>query len=368
MRAGSGASGGVGVAVVGLGFGEAFLPIYQRHPDVGHIVIADSDPARLAAVGDRYGIADRFTGLDGVLNDPRVDAVHLLTPVAYHARHCVAVLNSGRHCACAVPMAMSLDDIAAVRCAARESGRVYMMMETSVYAREFHYVQGLHDSGELGAVTSYRGFHIQNLDGFPHYWQGYPPMAYVTHALSPVLALLGTTVDTVHCLGSGHLSADREAVFGNPYPVEVGLFRLRGHDAVADVTMSFFQTARAYAEGFCVYGDRIGIEWPPAEGGPLTRFDLYPPAPGGRGGRVERTTVEPPNHGHLLPESIAEFAADRDAHGGSHPHLVHEFVRSIVEERPSRIDADTAAAWTAPGLVAHESALGGGVTLEVPRY
>jgi hypothetical protein len=132
--------------------------------------------------------------------------------------------------------------------------------------------------------------------------------------------------------------------------------------------MAFFQTARSYTEGFCVYGDRAGIEWPAIEGGPLTRYDMRPPAPGHRGNPVDRTEFEPDGHGHLLPAPIAEFAADRDAHGGSHPHLVHEFLRSIVENRPSRIDADTAAAWTAPGLVAHESALRNGVTLEVPDY
>ncbi|GAA2394777.1 oxidoreductase [Catellatospora methionotrophica] len=358
----------VGVAVVGLGFGEAFLPIYQRHPDVGHITIVDADPARLAEVGDRHRVTDRATDLDAVLNDPRVDAVHLLTPVAFHARQSIAALTAGRHCACAVPMAMSLEDLGAVRAAAHASGRVYMMMETSVYAREYHAVERLHRSGELGAVTFYRGFHIQNLDGFAAYWRGYPPMAYVTHALSPILALLDTTVTSVHCLGSGRLTGDREGSFGNPYPLEAGLFRLRGSDAVAEVTMAFHQTARAYTEGFCVYGDRTGIEWPSVEGGPLTRFDMTAPGPGQRGNPVERTVFEPADHGHLLPREIAGFAAHRDAHGGSHPHLVHEFVRSIVEGRPSRIDADTAAAWTAPGIVAHEAAMRGGVTLDVPDY
>jgi predicted dehydrogenase len=359
---------GVGVAIVGLGFGEAFLPIYQRHPDVGRVVIADADAARLASVGDRYGVADRYTGLDDVLADPGIDAVHLLTPVAFHARQSIAVLASGRHCACAVPMAMSLEDIDAVRAAAHTAGRVYMMMETSVYAREFHAVQELHQDGALGTVTFYRGFHIQNLDGFPNYWMGYPPMAYVTHALSPILALLDTTVAGVHCLGSGRLTGSRIGSFGNPYPLEAGLFRLRGNDAVAEITMAFFQTARAYSEGFCVYGDRIGIEWPAVEGGPLTRFDMHPPADGHRGNPVNRTEFAPPSRGHLLPDQIAEYAAHGDAHGGSHPHLVHEFVRSIVEGRPSRIDADTAASWAAPGIVAHDSAMRGGVTLTVPDY
>ena len=43
---------GIGVAVVGLGFGAEFLPIYLSHPSVGYVAIADSDPLRLAEVGN----------------------------------------------------------------------------------------------------------------------------------------------------------------------------------------------------------------------------------------------------------------------------------------------------------------------------
>jgi hypothetical protein len=55
-------------------------------------------------------------------------------------------------------------------------------------------------------------------------------------------------------------------------------------------------------------------------------------------------------------------------HGGSHPHLVHEFISAITQSRPAAIGATVAAAWTAPGVVAHESALAGGAPMEVPRY
>ena len=55
-------------------------------------------------------------------------------------------------------------------------------------------------------------------------------------------------------------------------------------------------------------------------------------------------------------------------HGGSHPHLVHEFVRSILEDRdpvPSDIDG---AYWTGVGICAHQSAMEGGVVKPVPVF
>jgi hypothetical protein len=56
------------------------------------------------------------------------------------------------------------------------------------------------------------------------------------------------------------------------------------------------------------------------------------------------------------------------AHSGSHPHLVHEFVSSIVEDRRPLVDTVTAATWTAPGIAGHESAMHGGDAVEVPDY
>jgi hypothetical protein len=45
---------------------------------------------------------------------------------------------------------------------------------------------------------------------------------------------------------------------------------------------------------------------------------------------------------------------------------VHEFVRAIVEERESAIDAARAANWTLAGICAHESAVKGGKRVEIP--
>ena len=55
-------------------------------------------------------------------------------------------------------------------------------------------------------------------------------------------------------------------------------------------------------------------------------------------------------------------------HGGSHPHMVHEFVSSIVEERQPWPDAITTAGWTAAGICAHESAMNGGKRIEIPQF
>jgi predicted dehydrogenase len=374
---------GLTIAVVGLGFGQDFVPIYLSHPDVARVVLVEPDADRLREVGDRFAVPDRYGDVQEALDDPTVDAVHILAPVAFHADLSVAVLEAGKHCACAVPMATSLVDIDRIIAAQDASGASYMMMETSVYGREYLTVEELYRRGGIGALTLYRGFHIQNLDGYPSYWQGYPPMHYLTHALSPALALLDTTADSVRCQGAGRLTPERSTGgFDNPYPTEVGLFRLVGSDALADITMSFFQTARRYIEGFSLYGDRGGIEWPQDNEGELDHYDLLPPADGTRGNLILSSRLAPRDFPELLPPALARFtqisevqlsgmskpATVNAQHGGSHPHLVAEFIASIVEDRPARVDARRAAEWTAPGICAHESALNDGTTVQIPPY
>ena len=208
-------------------------------------------------------------------------------------------------------------------------------------------------------------------------------MHYFTHALSPILDLLDTSVATVSCRGAGRLAEHRQTGgFDNPFPTEVGLFTLHDSDVLAEITMSFSQTARSYVEGFAIYGDQRGIEWPTDNEGPLTIFDMRPPADGQRGNRVEMSQLTVPDMTDNLPTPIRQFVRPSEAqfagmtapvpvgagHGGSHPFLVHEFVSSIVDRRSPVIDARRAAAWTAPGICAHESALDGGAERTVPDY
>jgi predicted dehydrogenase len=378
------------IAVVGLGFGEDFLPIYLEHPNVESVAIVEPNEGRRLSVGDRYGIIHRYADLDQLLDSGDVDAVHLATPVAFHATQSIATLDAGKHCACSVPMATTINDINAVISAQQTSGKNYMMMETSVYSREYLTVRELYHAGRLGTVTFYRGFHIQNLDGFPRYWIGYPPMLYLTHALSPVLSLLDADVATVTCRGSGRLTPERQGDYDNPFPVEVGLFELRDSNVTADIVMSFFQMARSYIEGFSVYGDLMSTEWPDREGDPLRTFELLARVDRsqGHGGAssIRRQTREEDlstsDNALQLPTEIARFTTDtewsrpdlpklvevRAHHGGSHPHLVHEFVSSIIEERAPSIDVGAAARWTAPGIIAHDSAIRGGEPRVVPQF
>lgn len=373
---------GLRIAVLGLGFGQEFVPIYLSHPAVSRVILVEPDDARRAQVAAAYGLTQGYRGLEEALLDDQIDAVHILAPVPFHAEYAIRVLQAGKHCACAVPAATTREELERLIETERRTGKRYMMMETSVYGREYRWAAALHREGALGDVTFYRGVHIQNLDGFPSYWQGFPPMHYLTHALSPALALLGTGVESVSAEGSGHLDEATRAAggFDNPYPTEIGTFRLRNCDVLAEVQMSFFRTAREYIEGFWLYGSRMGLEWPTHQEGPMLVHTMSGPAQGGRGNRTAVEEVDPPDQRDSLTAELRQFVRETviqlpgmgepvrigAGHGGSHPYLVDEFLAAITEDRRSRIDSVRAAEWTLPGICAHESAMSEGARITVP--
>lgn len=356
----------VRIAVVGLGFGRAFVPIYQRHPNVERVAICDANTALVQEFGDLYGVKDRFSSLEAVLADDRYDAVHLLTPVPLHTEQTLASLNAGKHCACAVPMATNLADMRRIIEARNRSKRVYMLMETAVYTREFLFVQAMHARREFGNLTFLRGAHFQDLEGdYPLYWHAQPPMHYICHAVSPILALTNTRATRVTCLGAGRLRPDLQQPGGNSFPLQTALLELEGTTAVAEVTRSWFQVARSFTESFSVYGDKRAFEWPLLDGEDPVVFTLDEDRPKTRRNASHRR-VSIPSRPDLFPQELAEFLDGW--HGGSHPHLVHEFISSIVEGRRSAIDANKAADWTATGICANESSLRGGEGVEIPAF
>src|SRR3954463_14031107 len=138
----------VRVAIVGLGFGAEFIPIYQAHPNAEIAAICRRNQRELDRCGDRFGIKTRYTDFNELLKDPNVDAVHINSPIPDHAAQSLAALKAGKHVACTVPMATSIEECGQLVEQQRKSGKVYMMMETVVYSREYLFVKELYDRGE----------------------------------------------------------------------------------------------------------------------------------------------------------------------------------------------------------------------------
>jgi predicted dehydrogenase len=368
----------VRVAIIGMGFGSEFIPIFQAHPDAEMYAICQRNKENLDRVGDTFGIKKRYTNYDELLKDPNIDAVHINSPIPDHAPQALKALQAGKHVACTVPMGVSIEECKALVDAQRKSGKVYMMMETVVYSREYLFAKDLYDRGTLGRIQFLRGSHQQDMDGWPNYWPGLPPMWYATHCVSPCLAILSTPgkpamADTVVCHGSGRIREELIKKYNSPFAVETATFKIKGSDVAAEVTRSLFDTARQYRESFDVTGSQISFEWQQVEGqDPILHIRGLPEP------EIPKR-VKVPDFAGRLPEPIRKFTgAIHDAthlsflqgagHGGSHPHLVHNFLMAVQGKQPAFPDAPTSANWTCVGICAHQSALKGGEPVKLPEF
>ena len=82
---GNAVSGTVNGAMIGLGFGAEFLPIYAAHPNANITAICRRNEAELNKSGDQFGIEKRYSNDDDVLADPDLDFVHINSPISDHA-------------------------------------------------------------------------------------------------------------------------------------------------------------------------------------------------------------------------------------------------------------------------------------------
>ncbi len=374
------------MCLVGLGFGLEFVPIYAEHPDVDKVYVCDMNPSLLKLAMDRYSIPPErcVTDIQAILVNPDIDAVHLVTPPATHAPLSIRVLNAGKHCGCTIPMGMSLEELEGIIAARKASGKNYMFMETTIFQREFLYMQELYQTGQLGRLQYMSCAHYQDMEGWPEYWEGFPPLMHPTHAVAPCLQLSGHLPQRVYARGSGRINDRYASRYGCPYAFESAFITLQDSDITIEMERFLYGVARSYSECFRIYGENMSFEWQQlAKEGPVlyTRTGEIG-THGRRGGVITEERLEVPDYAHRLPEEIRHFTRSSvynnelthlsfiqgGGHGGSHPHLVHEFVRSMIEERPAVLDDIMGAYWTGTGICVHLSAMKGGVVLEIPRF
>ncbi|MBL9190034.1 MAG: Gfo/Idh/MocA family oxidoreductase [Opitutaceae bacterium] len=367
----------INLAIIGLGFGAEFIPIFQNHPNANLVAVCQRDPKKLKAIQDAFGIPKGYTDYAELLRDPEIDAVHINTPIPDHARQSIAALKAGKHVACTVPMATSIADCKRIVDLTKKTGLKYMMMETVVYAREYLYIKELYDRGELGKIQFLQASHQQDMDGWPNYWPGLPPMWYATHCVGPMLALTGATAEYVSCFGSGTVRKELIKHYGSPFAVETAHIKFKDSDLTARIIRSLFDTARQYRESIDVYGSKKSFEWSLIEHEPHVLHTAKLPEH-----KIPKK-IKVPDYAKRLPKGIQKFTTkgvydlgkkthlsftQGAGHGGSHPHLAHEFLRALVEDRDPMPNAVQSANWTCVGLSAHESALAGGKIVKLPAF
>src|SRR5438128_4908312 len=163
-----------------------------------------------------------------------------------------------------------------------------------------------------------------------------------THCVGPVAGLMGKPAEYVSCFGSGTVRKELIKKYGSPFAVETAHIKFAGTDVNARIIRSLFDTARQYRESIDVYGSKASVEWPLVEHEPLIMHTAKLPEQ-----KIPKA-VKTPDFAKRLPKAIQRFTTrgvydlgkqthlsftQGAGHGGSHPHLVNEFLRALAGNR-----------------------------------
>ncbi|MFJ6345256.1 Gfo/Idh/MocA family protein [Pseudarthrobacter oxydans] len=389
------------LGVVGAGqFGSQFAHLFNLHPGVSAVYVADELPERAAEAVARYGLAGVKDSFDALLASD-VDAVAIFTQRWTHGPLVEQALRAGKHVYSAVPMAVSEEEIAAIIQAVRDTGLVYMMGETSYYNPATVYARKQLADGKFGRIFYAEGDYVHDMDlGFYEAYQysggerwketaSYPPMLYPTHAVGGVLGAVPAHAVSVSCVGvrdnrnDGVFDKD-VSMFGNDFSNATALFELNdggvmrtnemrrvGYPShIRESRFRFFGTEASFEQlaKVSVWQDKqnvhdISEQMETRPSIPLDDPSLANVAPELRNAFV--SGLAPVHDPGRLPE---EFLGAPNGHEGSHHFLVDDFVTAVNNGTLPPVNAWLAARFTLPGIVAHQSALQNGERLPIRDF
>ena len=291
-----------------------------------------------------------------------------------------------------------------------------MLGETSYYYSWVFYCRERYTAGDFGEVIFSEADYFHDLEhGLREVFQVrggeqwrelavIPPMYYLTHNTSQIVAITGAHFTHVSC--QGFVDKDADAVFdpqvnrwGNPFSNQAALFRMS--DGSSSRMNVYWRVGHSSMVQMGMYGTNASFEYNCRDATWVDRVEQVSLTPMMRPGLRPRGFIRPewlrglrrpkwlpsrirPRRGvateqgtfldvtPLQPvESLpTAWAGLRDMGGewGTNYFMANEFVQACAEAIPPPNNVWMAARYTVPGIVAHESAMRGGELLPVPDF
>ncbi|MCE9588900.1 MAG: Gfo/Idh/MocA family oxidoreductase [Planctomycetes bacterium] len=410
---------GLRVGICGTGsFAQCFIPLIKAHPLVSKVVLCDLVPEKLQKASEEYGIPHTCPSLDKLVQMD-VDAVALFTQNDRHAPQAVQALKAGKHVYSAVPSAITMAELTDLVRTVESTGMIYMIGETSYYYPCAIYCRDRFRKGDFGYAIYGEGEYFHDYSHgmeqvarsrFGDQWMRHvtmPPFFYPTHSVSMITGVTGAYAVKVCGMGVKHQVQPGEIdftkvpdrIYPNDFWNEIMLCQM------SDGSTARFIEARRI--GYCHRPGSVGMSLYGSEGS--FEQQIAPPdqakgqwtahhcvwsgkSPGSIQDVTDLLDCRSPDPKEaqaiavaaktgLGPEAFTsmskvhpvqrlprEFVGLRNGHEGSHQFLVHDFITACVDRIHPPNNVWQAARYLAPGLIAHESAMRGGVLMDVPDF
>lgn len=154
------------VAVVGCGYwGPNLIRNFNTSLDTRLAWFCDVNGERLGAMGSRYPDVRTTLDFQQILDDPRVDAVAVATPVSNHFSISRAALEQGKHVLLEKPLALSVAEGRQLVELAERNGLKLMCDHTFCYTSAVRKIRDVVNRGDLGELLYFDSVRI-NLGHF----------------------------------------------------------------------------------------------------------------------------------------------------------------------------------------------------------
>jgi predicted dehydrogenase len=393
------------IGVCGAGrFASSFLPLFQAHPLVGEVRLAEAFPERRAEQAERFGIEHTYDSLEELCESP-VDAIALFTQRWLHGPQAVYALEHGKHVYSAVPAAITLGEVTNLVRTVERTGLTYMNGETSYYYPSVIYCRDRFAKGDFGRFVYAEACYTHDMShGFYEAYQhsggdewkrtaSFPPMLYPTHSTSMIVSVTGQRFTHVSCFGQ--VDAENDGVFEkdvslwqNEFSNQVALYRTADGGMARVMELRRIGLPRGNSNRMTLYGTKASFEeqW-------FAKFWVDRDELDKRIDLMEALTCRPApkrsvsdTEWNETPEGLRddffagvssvhpverlpkEFAGLRNGHQGSHQFLACDFIEALANNTVPPNNVWQAARYCLPGIIGHESAKRGGELMEIPDF
>lgn len=149
-------------AIVGTGFMASVHAEALRRIGVTVLGVVGSSPARAAEQAEGAGLPLPYGDFDELIDDDRVDVVHVCSPNHLHLEQARAALRAGKHVVCEKPLAMTSAEAIELRDVARASGLVHAVCFVNRFYPHCQEARARVDSGAAGDVRLITGVFLQD--------------------------------------------------------------------------------------------------------------------------------------------------------------------------------------------------------------
>jgi predicted dehydrogenase len=150
-------------AIVGTGFmGRVHLEAVRRLEFVEVAAIVGRNVEAAQRLGAGFSVPTITTDYRDVLNDPKIDAVHICTPNAQHFPMAKSAIEAGKHVICEKPLATSVKQGEELVALAARQGVRNCVCHNLRYYPMVQQMRRMREDGDLGEILVAQGTYFQD--------------------------------------------------------------------------------------------------------------------------------------------------------------------------------------------------------------